>query len=633
MPLELIYTSAPRGLRAGSSGYCTVAQTRGMREDLAAALERRSLYAHEPKDPSPIYFSFRTLSLGNSRWRILSRAQDAGLDFTGRRHYLVHHLVLDVAEKTGVIQPAEILLAWKGWRKKWEGPPKELEDGWPENWWQDLSPIRLPAQEWKRRAGDAGWAAFPHQLTSPVGWLSAGLSSEEILRLMGESAALREEVQRGWSWLVSFDVGGAANPVPKDCLWAGRSPWKGPSSPAGVRSFLRIEECCGKPPEGRPEEVALARTGRGLVAGRTPRREPVKSAPTKPTEVPAGGNFEPANQRPHVHRWSAAALLGGMCLAAAGFWLFRHEPPAPVPRSEPATENASVAPPTIVETGKIPPRPAATPVSPGQSLLRALWSEAGGQEPIEVLHFLFGRPASAGFLEDELGFLLQEGAVRGVVRSPEGNSGSVALEGKESRDAFCRQAARKTGPWTLFVPEGSRGLAYLPDPFEDGLLRKIPAQGRVPSEILDELGKRIFLEPQRWSLVVFFPPWGEDVFTPVRIGPDAADSLWLDRLDQHREQMRYLRNRAMRSLAPWLGEDPEGWDERKIRMLAAQMKGGRFPELFGQFTKLDEEYRRWWLPPGPGESPARIFAKLLEHPGLRCEVQLDGKLVIGRLVP
>jgi len=97
--------------------------------------------------------------------------------------------------------------------------------------------------------------------------------------------------------------------------------------------------------------------------------------------------------------------------------------------------------------------------------------------------------------------------------------------------------------------------------------------------------------------------------------------------------MRQLRNQAMRSLTPWLGEDPERWDERKIRTLAVQMKGGKFPEIFGEFTKLDEEYRRWWLPPIPDASPAQIFSRLLEHPGLRCEVQLDGKLVIGRLVP
>ena len=30
MALELVYTSAARGLRAGTSGFCTVAMTKGM---------------------------------------------------------------------------------------------------------------------------------------------------------------------------------------------------------------------------------------------------------------------------------------------------------------------------------------------------------------------------------------------------------------------------------------------------------------------------------------------------------------------------------------------------------------------------------------------------------------------------
>ena len=158
MALELIYTSAPRGLRAGTSGYCTVAQTRGLREDLAAALERRSLFAHESKGESPVYFSFRNVSLGGSNWRVLSRARDAGLDFTGRRHFLVHHLILEMAEDVAGIQPAEILLGWKGWCETWNGGPEELVARRPEALFRDLNQIRLPAQGWKRETGDAAWA-------------------------------------------------------------------------------------------------------------------------------------------------------------------------------------------------------------------------------------------------------------------------------------------------------------------------------------------------------------------------------------------------------------------------------------------------------------------------------------------
>lgn len=634
MALELIYTSAPRGLRAGSSGYCTVARTRGLREDLAAALERRSLYAHEPGDFSPVYFSFRPLSLGGASWRVLSRAQDAGLDFTGRRHYLVHHLVLDPSEEPDGLQPAEILLGWQGWREKWEGAPRELEPFSAAPWWRDLPRVRLPAQEWKRQAGDAGWAAFPHQLTSPVGWLAAGLNSREILQLMAESTALREETLPRGSWLHPLDAGGPANPVPKDCVWVGRAPWSRGGTPAGLRSVFRIEDCRGKPAQGKAEELELARTGRPKVAARARREEAAQPVPPPTQEFPFAGRTSSGKDRSHGRRRLAGALLAllGMAAGAAWWWLREVKPQSPAGAEE---ATVSVPAPAGNRPEAAPERPSApeAPATPGLALQRALWTEAGGEQPIQVLHLLFGKPASAGFLEAELGLLLQNGSGRGLVRGSGGWAGEVALEEKQDQLNFCRQAAQKHGAWSLLVPAASRGLAYLPDPFRDGPERVLSARGQAPQEILGELGKRIFLEPQRWSLLLIFPPWDKQEFMSVRIGTTDPDALWIDRVDQHRAQMRNLRGQALRQLAPWLGEDPEKWDERNIRRLALQMRGGKFPEALDQFTQLNEEYRRWWLPPpGPGESPARIFARLLEHPRLRCEVQLDG-LVMGRLAP
>ena len=40
MAHQLIYTSAPRGLQAGRSGYCTVAHSRDLRERLILPLEQ-----------------------------------------------------------------------------------------------------------------------------------------------------------------------------------------------------------------------------------------------------------------------------------------------------------------------------------------------------------------------------------------------------------------------------------------------------------------------------------------------------------------------------------------------------------------------------------------------------------------
>ena len=44
MALELIYTSAVRGLRAGTSGFCTVAMTKGLPPALVPRLEALGIF-------------------------------------------------------------------------------------------------------------------------------------------------------------------------------------------------------------------------------------------------------------------------------------------------------------------------------------------------------------------------------------------------------------------------------------------------------------------------------------------------------------------------------------------------------------------------------------------------------------
>src|SRR4051812_6783587 len=67
---ELLYTSAPKGLKAGSRGFCTVLSTQGMSAPLAAALEGLSGYRplFAPTDPrhasNPVVHSHLTFSVG-----------------------------------------------------------------------------------------------------------------------------------------------------------------------------------------------------------------------------------------------------------------------------------------------------------------------------------------------------------------------------------------------------------------------------------------------------------------------------------------------------------------------------------------------------------------------------------------
>lgn len=630
MALELIYTSAPRGLRAGTSGYCTVAQTRGLRDDLAAALERRSLFTHESKGDSPHYFSFRHLAVGGRTWKVLSRARDAGLDFTGRRHYFAHHLVLEPSEEWPGIQPVDILLGWKGWKESWNESPGELIPLKAEEIFEGLPKIVLPAREWKRQTGDAGWAAHPHRLASPIGWLTGHLSAEVLLRLMGESAALLEESQRGRSWLIPLDAGGSANRVPKDCQWAGRTLWGAGVTLPGVRSVFRIEDCQGKVPEGRPEDLRLARTGCEIKTEKSFEQKNSRAGGKKsiPNPVESHGSGEsPSQSKRSAVLWIAVLVL----LGAVGWgWLRIPGRPFPPPRSPIISTDSNGE--KMAETKKDGPVPPIVPsaILPGERLRQLWWQEAGGKEKIRRLHMLFGRPASVGVIEDEISLLLQGNPEASSLRGPEG---PVTLQTDEDRREFARGVSRRPAAWTLYVPSSGRGLIYLPDPFREFEQRQVSAQKETPQEILDDVGRSIFLEPGRWSLVVKFPSWGGKNFTPLRISRQEPEGLWMDRLDQHREQLRGIRMQAWQRAAPGMGDDPDQLDETTRRGIKLQMQEESSPSTpWNEFLKIDDEYRRWWGPVPSGIPPGEVFRLLLKHPEVACELQLDG-LAVARIVP
>src|SRR5258705_8949922 len=116
MPQQLIYTSAPRGVIAGRSGHCTVARSAAMRDALMLQLEKLSYYQHLSLSGGrdrPI-FAYRIVDIRGSRFHVLSRIQDAGLDFTGRTNFIAHHLVLAPEEVRQFPTPPVIFRDWSG---------------------------------------------------------------------------------------------------------------------------------------------------------------------------------------------------------------------------------------------------------------------------------------------------------------------------------------------------------------------------------------------------------------------------------------------------------------------------------------------------------------------------------------
>jgi len=156
MAQELLYTSAPRGLKTGSRGFCTVEATSGMSPALMSALEALSGYRHvaPPGDSAnPVVYSHVTLSLGGRHKSVVSRIADAGTDYSGRTNKIAYHLALDPAERA-VGGPAWLSGRADVMKIAFAGEPQALAPRIPPKGDRPL----VICTAWKAATGDAGWA-------------------------------------------------------------------------------------------------------------------------------------------------------------------------------------------------------------------------------------------------------------------------------------------------------------------------------------------------------------------------------------------------------------------------------------------------------------------------------------------
>src|ERR1700678_3159054 len=105
MTQELFYTSAPRGLQPGSTGFCTVAETRGLSPLLRERLEDLSGYRElfPPHDAragqNPVAWSHSRFTIQGKSVSVLSRVGAAGVDHSQRTNKFAHHVVIDAQEQ------------------------------------------------------------------------------------------------------------------------------------------------------------------------------------------------------------------------------------------------------------------------------------------------------------------------------------------------------------------------------------------------------------------------------------------------------------------------------------------------------------------------------------------------------
>lgn len=179
---------------AGRSGFCTVARSDGMREALILRLEQLSYYEHRSMSggvEQPVC-AYRIVDIRGSRFHVMSRIQDAGLDFTNRTNFIAHHLVFMPEELRELPVAPLVFSRWDGWLNKWAEEPRVLA---AENWGNlrslsDLS--HVPAQTWAAVSGDAINAFGLLDAVSPVLLNTDGLDEQTVLRLFTESLEMME---------------------------------------------------------------------------------------------------------------------------------------------------------------------------------------------------------------------------------------------------------------------------------------------------------------------------------------------------------------------------------------------------------------------------------------------------------
>ncbi len=118
---ELFYTSAERGLELGTSGFCTVARTRGLPKRLERLLHGLSVYKWDLRSGhNPVVYMYTRANLDGQSLFIVSRVAPAPADYSGRSNYFAHHVVLTASElpQAGPVwlmrQPGFLEQQWDG---------------------------------------------------------------------------------------------------------------------------------------------------------------------------------------------------------------------------------------------------------------------------------------------------------------------------------------------------------------------------------------------------------------------------------------------------------------------------------------------------------------------------------------
>ena len=304
MSQEILYTSAPKGLKPGVGGYCTVVSTYGMAKNMAEYLESLTAYHHafRPPDPrassNPVNYLHLAMKLGGQKYRVLSRIADAGLDYSNRTNKLAHVIALTEKEILACRQgPAEVMAHEGFFETGWDG---QLNGRHPGRTLPAGQASARQCQFWERCAGDPGWAGVLaesalSERSSPVSVIFK--PGTDTLQLAVEAMGLLPPQLR---WKVTFSTYYTNLPAGVTCLWRFVLDETDQAKAVRRNPHLPVIDLCrslGSPPGG--ECVEAARSGQLILpAAPEPSTPPVRpsSATPKPGTAAAGQVRQPSGE-------------------------------------------------------------------------------------------------------------------------------------------------------------------------------------------------------------------------------------------------------------------------------------------------------------------------------------------------
>ena len=216
---EIYYTSAPSGLKRGTSGFCTVAATDGIPKPLLERLESLSAYRHHfaqgDGQVNPVSFGHYRLAAQGKEYHVLSRVCDSGVDHTHRTNAFAHHLALDKSELL-LEGPAALLQTPRLMVAQWDSAVGPLSRASLPG---AIETIPGPCTAWQALAGDAGYAGLllESAIKSPTKPVCILFSpGQDMLPLIAEVLRL---VPTPLRWAITFNTYFTSMPSSATCTW------------------------------------------------------------------------------------------------------------------------------------------------------------------------------------------------------------------------------------------------------------------------------------------------------------------------------------------------------------------------------------------------------------------------------